>query len=455
MKSTKRTAFAAALAMAACLAAAAAERKALTVEDAVSLAVAHSLGLDAARARTDEAAARTREVAAARLPALRFSGGYTRLSEVPPFEISLPFLSSLPFPVASKFVVSPVYFNNYAVRLSVQQPVFTGFRLKKAAEASRLAEQASTQDGLKDKADVEAGARMAYWTAFRASEMLAVAGENRSRLEAHWKNVSNLLAQGLATRNDVLKVQAQLAGADLLLVEGKTGVQSSQVFLASLLGLPLDTEFDFRTGARDIALGAGDGIEGGTTLDEIMARALAGRPELKAMSLRVQAAEAGVAMARAGLLPQVFVGGSYHLLRPNPRLLPTEDKFYGTWDLGLTISYDLWNGNQTGLQTKQAEAQRTQARDALGILNEQIALEVTQAWLAVRQARERIVAADAAAAQAEENFRVTDDRFKDGVALSSDVLDAELLVLQAKTSRTQALIDLELARTRLRRAGGA
>jgi outer membrane protein TolC len=91
----------------------------------------------------------------------------------------------------------------------------------------------------------------------------------------------------------------------------------------------------------------------------------------------------------------------------------------------------------------------------LGILNERIALEVTQAWLAVRQARERIAAADAAAVQAEENFRVTGDRFKDGVALSADVLDAELLVLQAKTSRTQALVDLELARTRLRRAAAA
>ncbi len=227
-----------------------------------------------------------------------------------------------------------------------------------------------------------------------------------------------------------------------------------QVLLAGLLGLPLDTGFDLRTTGRDIALGPGEGIENEAGLEGLLAGALAARPEKKSMDALVRAAEAGIDAARGGLLPQVYLGGSYYLMRPNPRLLPSQDKLYGTWDLGVTVAYDIWNGNQTGLQIRQAEARRAQAQAAREALDERIAVEVTQTWLAVGQARQKIAAADAAVLQAEENERVTTDRFGDGVALSSDVLDAELLVLQAKTSRTQALVELELLRARLRRAAG-
>jgi len=170
--------------------------------------------------------------------------------------------------------------------------------------------------------------------------------------------------------------------------------------------------------------------------------------------MRAQAARTGVDAAKAGVLPQVFLGGNYYYMRPNSRLLPSQDKFYATWDLGLTVSYDIWNGRQTAQQVRQAQARRIQAEDALGLAREQIDLEVPQAWLAAGQARERIAAAAAAVQQAEESCRTARDRFQDGVAISSDVLDAEVLVLQAKTSRTQAVIDLELARIRLRLAAG-
>ncbi len=432
----------------------ASDKKAVTVDEAAALAAAHSLGLAAGRARVDEASARTREAAAVMGPALRFNGGYTRLSEVPPFEISLPFLSALMPGLPSSFVVSPTYFNTYTLRLSLQQPVFAGFRLKRAVEASRLAEQAAVQDGIEDKSGLEAAARTAYWNAYRAVEMLALADENRERVEAHRRNIEHLLGQGLATRGDVLKAQAELASADLRRVEARTGVQTTQVLLASLLGLPLDTEFELLTTEREVAGGEGGGFESGTSLEALLDRARTARAGLKALEMRAQAARTGVDAAKAGVLPQVFLGGNYYYMRPNSRLLPSQDKFYATWDLGLTVSYDIWNGRQTAQQVRQAQARRIQAEDALGLAREQIDLEVTQAWLAAGQARERIAAAAAAVQQAEESCRTARDRFQDGVAISSDVLDAEVLVLQAKTSRTQAVIDLELARIRLRLAAG-
>jgi outer membrane protein TolC len=81
-------------------------------------------------------------------------------------------------------------------------------------------------------------------------------------------------------------------------------------------------------------------------------------------------------------------------------------------------------------------------------------VEVRQNWLALKSAREKIGVAGDAVVQAEENLRVTNERFKEGVALNSDVLDAETALLQAKTGHTQALVDHELAMARLAKAVG-
>ena len=179
--------------------------------------------------------------------------------------------------------------------------------------------------------------------------------------------------------------------------------------------------------------------------DPSIEAALADRPELKSAEFRIRASELGVKMARAGFYPQVFLSGNYYYLRPNPRFMPARDKFNGTWDLGISVSFDIWNWGQTKSQTEQAKAQLAQARDARKLLEDQAVLEVTQCRLALARANEKVRVAGQAVGQAEENLRMTRERFKQGVALNTEVLDADVALLQARMNRTQAAIDLVLA----------
>jgi outer membrane protein TolC len=172
------------------------------------------------------------------------------------------------------------------------------------------------------------------------------------------------------------------------------------------------------------------------------------------MDLRVKAGEAGVAMARSGRYPQVYLAGNFYDLRPNPRLLPAKDKFYSTWDVSVNISVDLWNWGATARQTEQAKARLAQARDALGMVKDAVALELRQCRLELAASRAKVGVAREAVVQAEENLRVARERFREGVALNTDVLDAEVLALQAKTSLTQSQVDAALAGARLRKALG-
>jgi outer membrane protein TolC len=134
--------------------------------------------------------------------------------------------------------------------------------------------------------------------------------------------------------------------------------------------------------------------------------------------------------------------------------MPARDKFAGTWDIGIAVSLDVWNWGQTKSQAEQARAQLAQARDARKLLEDQAVLEVTQARLALAQAREKLPVAGQAVGLADENLRMVRERFRQGVALSADVLDAEVYLLQARMARSQASIDLVLAQARMEKALG-
>jgi len=430
--------------------AARAQRKPLSLDEAVAAALEASPALHASRMKAESSAARSREVAASRLPSLRLGAGYTRLSEVPPFEVTLPIS---PTPI----VVSQNYFNNWNLRLAVQQPVFSGFRLEAGAESARMLERSAGFDLAKDRSELVFAVKSAYWALARAREYKAVVAETIGQVREHLKDVRAFFDQGLLVKNEVLRTEIQLSSAELARIDAENAVEVARTALNTLIGWPVGTDIELATSAESQASRVPAPDEAGgeaAAAQALIDTALAGRPELQAAGFRIRASEAGLKAAKAGWYPQVSLAGNFYYLRPNARYMPALDRFKSTWDVGLAVSFDLWNWGQTKNQAEQARAQLAQARDARELLEDQAVLEVTQSRLALTQARRKIEVAAAAVGQADENLRLVRERFRQGVALNADVLDAEVFSLQAKTAKVQAAIDLVLAQARLEKALG-
>ncbi len=430
--------------------AARAQKRPLSLDEAIAAGIEASPALHASRMKAESSSAKARELAAGRLPSLKLGAGYSRLSEVPPFEVTLPIS---PNPI----VVSQNYFNNWNLRLGVQQPLFTGFRLEAGTESARMLERSAGMDLEKDRSEFVYAVKNAYWGLARAREFDAVVGETIGQVREHLKDVRAFFDQGLLTKDEVLRAELQLSNAGLMAIDARNAVENARTSLLTLIGLPVDTEIELTTSAESQASrvpAAGADGEDAATATTLLEAALAGRPELRSADFRIKASEAGLKAARAGWYPQVSLAGNYYYLRPNPRLMPARDKFYGTWDIGIALSFDIWNWGQTRSQAEQAKAQLAQARDARKLLEDQAVLEVTQSRLALAQARDKIRVAGEAVGQADENLRMVTERFRQGVALNADVLDAEVFLLQARTARVQAAIDLVLAQARLEKALG-
>jgi outer membrane protein len=421
----------------------------LTVEKGIEIGLQNSKSLHASSMKVQAADAKESEMRTNRLPSVKLSGGYTRLSQIPDAQLVLPPQFNLP-PVK----ISQTILDNYNSKLTVQQPLFTGFKIQSGINAAEYTTRATEQDYAKDKSELIYNIKNAYWNLFKANEFKKVIDENVEQVKAHLADVQNLLDQGMATNNDKLRVQVQLSNAQLTQIDVNNNVRLAMIVLDNVMGLPLSTRIEIASSPNQQVDSTGRGITPSPNIDILIGKAKEQRPEIKAMAFRVKAGESGVTAARAGWFPQVYLFGDYNYAKPNSRIFPTVDQFKDTWDVGITASWDLWNWGATIHQTDQAQSQLAQAQDAYDQLQDGVTLEVTQNYLNVQQASERIGVAATAVQQAQENFRVVNEKYKSGLALNTDLLDAEVSLLQAKTNYTQSLVDYELALARLSKAVG-
>lgn len=420
------------------------EPRGLTVAECVDIGLVYSKSLFASQMGVREAEARLGEVNADRLPTLKLQSAYTRLSRLPPFEISV----DIPGLPPMNFTVSQSILNSTNLKLTLQQPLFTGFALESLSRAARFAARASRQHYERDRNELVYDIQKAYWTLVRARELKTLLDENVGMIQSHRDDVRRLFEQGLAKNNDVLKVQVQLASTQVSQLEAANGVRLAMMALDSLLGLSLDTEIEpiSRPEATGEALAEAEAAVG---------QALRERPEMKAVADQIEAAKAGLRASRSGYYPQVFLVGNWVYANPNERVQPVQTRFRDTWDVSLALTYDLWNNRRTAFQVRQASARLDQALAGQAQLRDGIVLEVRKSQYDLQQARQKIGLAEEAVRQAAENHRITRERFKAGLTTNSELLDAEVFLLQTKVSRTEALIEFELARARLTKSLGA
>jgi outer membrane protein len=420
----------------------------LTLNEAIRIGRENSRTLRVSAAKVDAARGKAGSAGAALLPSLKFEGSYRRFSDVPPFEVQLPIL---PRPI----VVSPTILDNYALRLSLQQPVFTGFKLRSNARAAEALAEASERDNVNDRDDLDVTIAAAYWTLYQTQETRKFADENVARLKTYLRDTENLMKAGMATRNDYLKIQLQLNNSRLMQIDAINDGQVAMMNLNNVMSRPLEAEVRLVSSPGEQRLTDSTLATMAASQDSgLTAIALRDRHDIQALESRVEASRAGVMAARGNWWPQIFLSANYYYSNPNSRYLPALAEFKDTWDLGVTLQFDLWNWGQTGYETDQAQAALVQNQTLLAQLKENISLDVKKQLLNWRRSEEKVEVTRLGVDQAEENLRTTDDKFKSGAATSTDLLDANVSLLQARTNLTGALVEQELAQARLRRAIG-
>ncbi|MCD6169541.1 MAG: TolC family protein [Candidatus Latescibacteria bacterium] len=413
----------------------------LTLQESIQIALRKSKVLAAEREKLKEAEAKRGEARAKFLPQIRNSSTYTRLDVAPYMSLSkFPF----PMPPGTPSRIPMGDRNIYSVVTSVQQPLFTGFRLLNSYEIAQYGVQAHRFDLQKTRAEVIFNVENAYWGVVKAQQFEAVSEQAVKQMEAHVKDLENMYQVGMVAQNDLLRAKVQLSNTKLMRIKAANAIQMAKAAFCNALGIALNTDFvlDAQLKYRPMSE---------ITLEEAKQMALRERPELKAMQYNLKIAQKAVALSRSQWLPNLVLIGNYNYKRPNRE---NEKKWYRSWDVTLALQMNIWDWGSIHYQTSQAQHRLRQAEEGFEQLKDGIILEVTQSYLALHEAAEKVTVSEENVAQAQENYRVTEERFKQGMATNTDVIDANTLLTQAKMDHIQALADYNIARARLKKAIG-
>jgi outer membrane protein TolC len=172
------------------------------------------------------------------------------------------------------------------------------------------------------------------------------------------------------------------------------------------------------------------------------------------LSFRIGSAEAREQAVRATTKPTVALGSTVDWANPNAKIFPRQSAWLNSWDLSVNVSWAMFDWGRTRAQASQVAAVAEAARERLAELDTIVAADVRQRLLDLDSSQALVQAASDAVTSAAEARRVVGDRFAAGVATSTDVLVAQVALLENGLARMRALASVKLAEARLQRAVG-
>jgi len=410
----------------------------LTVDGAVTIALEKNRSLIIAERKVEEKKAGISEARSSLLPQFSGNGSYTRL-DVAPY---ISFGKKSPFPLPpgspSKFVIGDE--NLYSLGISVQQPIFTGFALKNIYEIAQESLNAAKSDHEKVEIDVILQTKQAYFNLLKTRKLVEISDEAVKLMEAHVADLQNMLKVGMIAENDILKAKVQLSEFKLMKIRAENGARLMQKMFCTVLNIPLNTVIELKTQLEY--------DENPCILSAITQQALENRPEIHSMKNKILIARKSVSIAKSQRFPQLMAVYNWDYKRPNREY---EKEFYSMWTAGVVMQINIFDWGGIRSRIKQAKMQQRQAEEGIKQLEDAITLEANQASLNLQEAKQRIDVTEINVTQAEENYRVTQKKFSQGLVNNTELLDANTALTRAKIERTTAISDYLIAQAVLER----
>jgi outer membrane protein len=411
----------------------------VTLPQAVALAVQHNSALRLSDDRVTLAEARLRQAKDRALPTLGAQVQVSRLSILSPFALT-PEGASEP-----AFGLPPSSFWATVGTVGGEKEIFTGFAEKSAEKSAELLVEASKLDAEKDRLDVEHNVAAAYYNVFKLVKTRQILEDNLRLLARKEHDVQNLLREGVLTSNDLLRIQLQKSNLALSRVDLDNAQSTALYNLATLLGSREPV-------AIDTVLALGSRIP--ADLATLQQQAETTRLELKSTTLRHEVAETGLQQVKSAFLPRVKASASYIYLNPNANVFPENKSYLQALNLGVSASYGISPLYASRGRMQEAKVNILQTEHQLAVQQDQIRTEVFSQYNAYRSALEKTGVAEQALAQATRSYQLTDSKFRNGLLLSSDLLESQNLRLQSQLNLLTAQVDAQLAYYRLLKVTG-
>jgi outer membrane protein len=411
-----------------------AAEKVFTLNESIETALKQSVLIHAAQEGVLGAEAQKKEAFTGFLPKLNTSYGYTWLNREPYMQIP----PTPPIRVGTQ--------DNYTWAVEAKQPLFAGGGIMANYEASKIGHDISRMDEATATQDIIQEVKVSFFNILKAEKLLGVARQSLEQLQAHRHVAQNFFDVGLIPRNELLQSEVQVANGEQSLIRAENGVELAKskfnTVLRRNINDPVQVEDILTYRPYDL------------NIDDCIRAAMENRPEIKSQALKVEQAKSLVKLARSDFYPTVSAVGHYERVGDTPGVSGTAFKDAESWYVMGVASWTFWEWGKTKNRVDASRSKENQSIDLLNNARDQVTLEVKNAYLLMRESEKQVMVAQKTIEQAQENFRINQERYREKVATSTDVLDAQTLLTRAKSDHANALSEYHISHARLERAMG-
>ena len=421
--------FTAALALVCSFGAGAQTTQKVSLQQAIELGIKNSNNLKISDAKIIEATANVREAEDRRLPDVKATGSYLRLGAA---NVNLKNSNSSSGSSSTPKVNQALY-----GIVNASYPIYAGGRIRYGIESAKYLEQAAKLSAVNDKEAITYNIIQAYTNLYKAGAIVYVIQENLKASVQRDTTFSRLEQNGLLARNDLLKAELQTSNIELTLLDAQSNLTITNVNMDLLLGLPENTVIeidpDFVNAKQEVK-----------PFLDMEALALQNRKDVQAAAFQKKAAEVGIKSAKAEAYPSLALTGGY-IAADIPKVISITNAL----NVGIGVQYNLSSLWKTNTKLQQAKARATEIDATQNLLNDQIKLQVNRDYQAWLLAQKKIEVYDKAIVQATENYRITKNKYDNSLVTITDLLEADVSLLQTRLNAAAARADAALAYNKL------
>lgn len=285
-----------------------------------------------------------------------------------------------------------------------------------------------------------------YYGLLKAQALRDVLAEALELAQEQLRKTQSLFELGSASRSDLLKAQVQVGQAQLALITAEKSVGTARVALCYMLGIEVGTAIEVVDPVPE------EGEQETPQFD--IGEAVSRRPDVRAAEESVVAARRSLLASKAARWPDVNFSLSYGRSEDSFGEIFEDVADNHTRSMSVSLSLPIFNGFGTKASIASSKSALRTYQLALRDARMWAEYEIETERLSVLEQRQRVGVAEKAVAQADEDLRISEERFRLRAASMLELIDARVAYSQARADLVEARYDYEIAKAALRLALG-
>lgn len=335
--------------------------------------------------------------------------------------------------------------NIFIANIGMTQPIYMGGKIRELNKMAEYGENLFSAKKELTQSEVILSTDEKYWKVISLQEKVKLTTKYKEMLEHLLEDLNNLYDEGIITQNEILKAKVKYNEVDLKLLKATNGLQLARMALNQTIGFPLDTIVQLS-----------DTLEISHLTEESSEytdMALNNRPEIDMVNSTLNMTESGEKIMKSRYLPNVGLTANYMFTNPNP-YNGFENEFGGDWNVGVFVNIPLYHFGDKKHTLQAMRHEKNAAYQQYLETQELIALEVQQTLFKYTESVKKVELTQTSLKQAEENLKLTQDNFEEGMVRSTELLEAQTMWQQAYSEFIDAKTEHKVCESELLKVTG-